>query len=115
MKRLWEFVAGSGFLGRQAVRACAGQFCGKRQAIKVTKTVDRQPHEVHALKCAGQASHRLTHGFLKAALVIICALLPALNGCAALLDGKFVPRDGKQTPFKPLSNPYEPPRDPTAR
>ncbi|HTY25725.1 MAG TPA: hypothetical protein VMC85_21525 [Desulfomonilaceae bacterium] len=48
-------------------------------------------------------------------IVAIVLLLATLNGCASLLDGKFVTKDGKESPFKPMTDPYAPPKDPTAR
>ena len=48
-------------------------------------------------------------------IVAIVLLLSALSACAALLDGKFVTKDGKESPFKPMTDPYAPPKDPTAR
>jgi hypothetical protein len=55
-----------------------------------------------------------TRTLLKA-LILIALLLPALNGCASLLDGKYVTRDGKDGPFHPMTDRYAPPKDPTAR
>jgi hypothetical protein len=49
------------------------------------------------------------------AFVLMAILLPALNGCASLMDGKFVTKDGKESPFNPLPDRYAPPKDPTAR
>jgi hypothetical protein len=45
-------------------------------------------------------------------LMVLAALL---CGCAALLDGKVVGREGKESSFKSIKNPYEPPPDPTSR
>ncbi len=42
-------------------------------------------------------------------------LLPAFNGCASLMDGKYVTKDGKEGPFHPMTDRYAPPKDPTAR
>ena len=47
--------------------------------------------------------------------VVMVTLLAALSGCSKLLDGKFVTKDGKESPFKPLPDKYEVPTDPTAR
>ncbi len=47
--------------------------------------------------------------------VVILALLAALTGCASLLEGKFVTKDGKESPFKQKPDRYEIPTDPTAR
>jgi len=47
--------------------------------------------------------------------VVIVVLLTALAGCASLMDGKFVTKDGKETPFKQAPDRYEVPADPTAR
>jgi hypothetical protein len=52
---------------------------------------------------------------MKLILIIVPAVLLCLWGCAALLDGKFVTKPGKETPFKPMINPYEAPKDPTGR
>jgi len=49
------------------------------------------------------------------ALVFLLLPLLLLCGCAALLDAKFVAKEGKESSFKPLKNPYEPPPDPTGR
>ena len=49
------------------------------------------------------------------ALVLIALLFPALNGCASLMDGKYVTKDGKESPFNPMTDRYAPPKDPTAR
>jgi hypothetical protein len=36
-----------------------------------------------------------------------------LSGCASLTDGKFVTKDGKDTPFNPMVDRYAPPKNPT--
>jgi len=80
------------------------------------KAADQQQSDPTGVKSDGRTTPVGTGRFPRlVALAFICALLTVLSSCAALLDGKFVPRDGKETPFKPLHNPYEPPRDPTAR
>jgi hypothetical protein len=55
-----------------------------------------------------------TRTFVKA-IILMVILLPALSGCASVTDGKFVTKDGKETPFRPLPDRYAPPKDPTAR
>ncbi len=52
---------------------------------------------------------------MKRLLALIVGLLLTLQGCAALLDGKYVGNEGKDSPFKPMPNKYEPPADPTTR
>jgi len=54
-------------------------------------------------------------GTLLKALVLMALLLPALNGCASFLDGKYVTKDGKEGPFQPMTDRYAPPKDPAAR
>ena len=53
----------------------------------------------------------------KILIILMCvALGPAcLSGCAALSDGKFVTKDGKQSPFNPTPDRFAPPKDPTSR
>jgi len=70
---------------------------------------DNDRHQISQV-CHGLA----TRTFVKA-IVLIAILLPALNGCASLMDGKFVTKDGKESPFNPLPDRYAPPKDPTAR
>jgi hypothetical protein len=79
------------------------------------KAPDRRQPEISASECSRFAFFAGRRGMLKLALAVICALLPLLSGCASLLDGKFVGREGKESSFKPIHNPYEFPRDPTAR
>ena len=46
-------------------------------------------------------------------ILILTAVAPAcLSGCAALSDGKFVTKEGKQSPFNPMTDRYAPPKDP---
>jgi hypothetical protein len=47
--------------------------------------------------------------------LVFLSLLAALAGCASLMDAKFVTKDGKESPFKPMPDRYEVPSDPTAR
>jgi len=48
-------------------------------------------------------------------IIMFVALAPAyLGGCVALSDGKFVTKDGKQSPFMPTPDRYAPPKDPTS-
>ena len=42
-------------------------------------------------------------------------LLAFLSSCSSVLEGKYVHKDGKESPYKPTRDPYEPPKDPTAR
>lgn len=52
-------------------------------------------------------------------VVLLILLLPMLCGCASLIkslaDGHYVTEEGKESPFKPVPNQYEPPKDPTSR
>ncbi len=46
-------------------------------------------------------------------VLIFLAMAPTLlSGCASLLDGKFVTKDGKESPFNPMTDRYAPPKDP---
>ena len=45
--------------------------------------------------------------------LILVMLLTA--SCSNLLDGKFVVPEGKQSPYKPNVDPFEPPKDPSSR
>jgi orotate phosphoribosyltransferase len=45
-------------------------------------------------------------------ITVVVALF--LNSCAALMDGKFVTKDGKESPYKKQRNLYEMPKDPTS-
>ena len=47
-------------------------------------------------------------------IIIICASV-LTGGCAALMDGNFKTKDGKESSFKASPNKYEIPRDPTFR
>jgi len=48
-------------------------------------------------------------------IIIFVALVPAcLSGCVALSDGKFITKDGKQSPFTPTPDRYAPPKDPAS-
>ena len=48
-------------------------------------------------------------------ILMLVALAPAyLGGCSALSDGKFIAKDGKQSPFMPAPDRYAPPKDPTS-
>jgi hypothetical protein len=47
--------------------------------------------------------------------LVFLALVTLLTGCATLMDGKFVTKDGKESPFKQKPDRYEVPTDPTAR
>ncbi len=49
---------------------------------------------------------------MKKVFAVIVALLLFLNSCSALMDGKVVTRDGKETPFKAEKNLYPAPSDP---
>ena len=52
---------------------------------------------------------------MKKHFLVVLVLLPFLGSCASLMDGRFVPKEGKDTPYKPQIDQYEPPKDPTAR
>ena len=46
-------------------------------------------------------------------LLIFLAMAPTfLSGCASLSDGKFVTKEGKESPFNPMTDRYAPPKDP---
>lgn len=47
-------------------------------------------------------------------VIILLSLAVFLGGCSSLMDGKFVTRDGKETPFKPPDDSHKPPSDPTS-
>lgn len=79
------------------------------------KAPDRRQPEISDAKCSRLVYVAGKSGLLRLALTLICALVPLLSSCASLLDGKFVGREGKDSSFKPIHNPYEFPRDPTAR
>lgn len=51
---------------------------------------------------------------IKILFVVACIILPTLSGCAALTQGRYVPQDGKKSPFEPIRDRYEPPKDPIA-
>jgi hypothetical protein len=46
-------------------------------------------------------------------LALILALM--LGGCAGILDGRVVTKEGKESPYKVMTDKYEPPRDPTTQ
>jgi hypothetical protein len=48
-------------------------------------------------------------------VLLLIILLPIMNSCASVLDGKYDAPDGKDSPYKPRHDPYEPPKDPTSR
>jgi len=52
---------------------------------------------------------------MKKLFLIVLMLLPFLGSCASLMDGRFVPKEGRTSPYNPQPDPYEPPKDPTAR
>jgi hypothetical protein len=80
-----------------------------KSIFRSTLEADNDRHGIwHA--CCGLAS-----GTLVRAIILVAILLLALNGCASLLDGKFVTKDGKESPFQPVPDRYAPPKDPTAR
>jgi PBP1b-binding outer membrane lipoprotein LpoB len=47
--------------------------------------------------------------------ILLVALLALLASCSSLMDGKYVHKDGKESPYKATHDPYEPPKDPTSR
>jgi PBP1b-binding outer membrane lipoprotein LpoB len=49
---------------------------------------------------------------MKKFFVLITAVALLFNGCATLMDGKFVTKDGKKSPFMPHRNTFNPPVDP---
>jgi hypothetical protein len=48
-------------------------------------------------------------------VLTIVVLLLSITGCAAVMDGKYVTKDGKESPFTQKPDRYEVPTDPTAR
>ena len=53
---------------------------------------------------------------MKFFFITLVSLTLLLNGCAALMDGKYVSEKGKPSPFKaPEPDKYEIPSDPTMR
>lgn len=56
---------------------------------------------------------RLTAAKMFLAVLMCLATLTA--SCAALTEGKFVTKEGKESPFKPQVDSNAPPRDPTER
>ncbi len=46
--------------------------------------------------------------------VILVVFQLSLNGCASILDGKFVTKDGKESPFNPMEDRYAPPKNPNS-
>lgn len=46
---------------------------------------------------------------------MIVVLSAWITGCAAVMDGKYVTKDGKESPFSQKPDRYEVPSDPTAR
>jgi hypothetical protein len=52
---------------------------------------------------------------MKKLLLLAVVVLLWVNGCASLLDGKFITQDGKKSPFIPQQDPYRPFTDPTMR
>jgi len=57
----------------------------------------------------------LAVGKMAKLFLVIVVLFGVLTGCAALMDGKYVTKDGKESPFKQKPDRYEVPADPTAR
>ena len=51
--------------------------------------------------------------FIKFLFGIAVALALFLNSCAAIMDGNYVTRDGKKSPFQKQRDVYEIPKDPT--
>jgi PBP1b-binding outer membrane lipoprotein LpoB len=52
---------------------------------------------------------------MKALITILLSLTFFLGGCSSLLDGQFVTKDGKESPFKPQVNQHEPIQAPSYR
>jgi len=53
---------------------------------------------------------------MKIVFVFVVGVTLFLNSCSALMDGKFVTKDGKTSPFSVQhKDPYSPPKDPTQR
>jgi PBP1b-binding outer membrane lipoprotein LpoB len=53
---------------------------------------------------------------MKSLFIAITSLTLLLNGCSTLMNGKYVSKDGKPSPFHSADpNPYEVPSDPTLR
>jgi hypothetical protein len=52
---------------------------------------------------------------MKKLLLTILVLVPFLVSCAGLMDGRFVPKEGRESPYKVQPDPYEFPKDPTSR
>ena len=52
---------------------------------------------------------------MKKLLLFAVVVLLCLNSCASLLDGKFITKEGKKSPFTPQRDPYQPFTDPTMR
>ncbi|MGO8821005.1 MAG: hypothetical protein ACLQO6_07260 [Desulfomonilaceae bacterium] len=48
-------------------------------------------------------------------IILIVALTVFLNGCSSLMDAHFVTKDGKESPFSPKINKYEPIQQPSYR
>jgi hypothetical protein len=74
-------------------------------------------HDVDNPSEEGTAEDRPRSGFLvplKGLFVWVVFVVFFLNGCAALTEGKFVGRNGKESPFKSERDPYAFPQDPTA-
>jgi hypothetical protein len=72
----------------------------------------------HVKRAFHLAEHVLTSLYangMKILFAVVIAFVLFLNGCAALMDGKFVTQDGKESPFQKHPSPYELPRDPTQR
>ncbi len=51
--------------------------------------------------------------FMKFVFGIAVALALFLNSCAAIMDGKYITKDGKESAFKKQRDLYEIPKDPT--
>lgn len=58
-----------------------------------------------------ETAHRLREKLIVVALI---SLLVG-GGCAALTEGRIVTREGRETPFKPMSEQYSLPKDPVTQ
>jgi hypothetical protein len=47
--------------------------------------------------------------------LLAVVLLSLGGGCATLTEGKIVTREGRETPFKPMSDQYSLPKDPVTQ
>ncbi len=47
-------------------------------------------------------------------VIMLLGLVAFLGSCSTLMDGKFVTKDGKESPFKPPDDTHKPFNDPTS-